>query len=393
MPAQWFSWTKTLACTTDKDQVYDARSLPAPKAHPAALLSGKTYRSSCSWSLSNLKDVVHGNTRVVHKSSSCSPQSSDGRSDLHDIASDVVLADPNYEFRLSALGSLSSLRPGTPRPPTPSYASLKGTPVRKLSGCNGCNVDQDAMDKEADFGAGSMNRFSHNACSKCGQSFNKCEYLVQHVVRHAVTELSPGDSSRNIVEIIFRTSWLKKEIPFHRIERILKVHNTQRTLSRFEEYRETVKSRANDMLKKHARCIADGNELLRFYGSSVNCSLGANGSSSLCTMSICKVCHIIRSGFPSNKYGRGIHTSATSGKAHDCCVREAADFHLSSHAMLVCRVIAGRMYKGSGNVEELLLPDGYDSVAGEVGRYSNVEDLYVFNPRAVLPCFVVIYYC
>lgn len=33
----------------------------------------------------------------------------------------------------------------------------------------------------------------------------------------------------------------------------------------------------------------------------------------------------------------------------------------------------------------------YDSVAGYGGIYSNLEELYVFNPRAILPCFVVIY--
>lgn len=62
-------------------------------------------------------------------------------------------------------------------------------------------------------------------------------------------------------------------------------------------------------------------------------------------------------------------------------------------AMLVCRVIAGRVKKnvdgqgggGGGAVEE------YDSVAGAVGVYSNLDELYVFNPKAILPCFVVIY--
>ena len=35
----------------------------------------------------------------------------------------------------------------------------------------------------------------------------------------------------------------------------------------------------------------------------------------------------------------------------------------------------------------------YDSVAvaGAVGAYSNLDELLVFNPKAILPCFVVIY--
>ena len=92
-----------------------------------------------------------------------------------------------------------------------------------------------------------------------------------------MTELVEGDSSRKIVEIICRTSWLKSENQSGRIERVLKVHNMQRTLARFEEYRETVKIKASKLPKKHPRCLADGNELLRFYGTTVACSLGVNG--------------------------------------------------------------------------------------------------------------------
>ncbi|MFS8000893.1 hypothetical protein Hanom_Chr13g01183901 [Helianthus anomalus] len=58
--------------------------------------------------------------------------------------------------------------------------------------------------------------------------------------------------------------------------------------------------------------------------------------------------------------------------------------------MLVCRVIAGNMkrVKLDAPVEE----DGpYDSVGGYPGSYSGIEELYVYNPRAILPCFVVIY--
>lgn len=55
--------------------------------------------------------------------------------------------------------------------------------------------------------------------------------------------------------------------------------------------------------------------------------------------------------------------------------------------MLVCRVIAGRVRRAYQTaVEEN--GDGYDSVAGEG---TNLEELFVTSPRAILPCFVVIY--
>ena len=84
-----------------------------------------------------------------------------------------------------------------------------------------------------------------------------------------------------------------------------------------------------------------------------------------------------------------IATMATSGRAHDtarvslsddgCCGSE-------KRAMLVCRVVAGRVKKvvsDSNSSEEF----GCDSVSSS----SDLDELSVFNSRAILPCFVVIY--
>ncbi|KAA8519946.1 hypothetical protein F0562_014144 [Nyssa sinensis] len=110
---------------------------------------------------------------------------------------------------------------------------------------------------------------------------------AHHLSKHAVTELVEGDSSRKIVEIICRTSWSKSDNDCGTGERILKVHNMQKTLAQFEDYREMVKIKASKLPKKHPRCLADGNELLRFYGTTLECSLGLNGSSSLLTSDKC----------------------------------------------------------------------------------------------------------
>lgn len=113
-----------------------------------------------------------------------------------------------------------------------------------------------------------------------------------------VSELGPEDTSRNIVEIIFQSSWLNKKTPVCKIDRILKIHNTPTTISRFEEYREAIKVKATNLVKKHPRCIADGNELLRFHCTTFMCSLGLNGSSNLCTsIPNCNVCNLIKNGF------------------------------------------------------------------------------------------------
>lgn len=229
------------------------------------------------------------------------------------------------------------------------------------------------------------------------EHFKFCQkYLL---LTGAVSELGPEDSGRNIVEIIFKSSWLKKDNPICKIERILKVHNTQRTIQRFEDCRDAVKSRALNSTRKNPRCAADGNELLRFHCTTLTCSLGARGLSSLCgSIPGCGVCTIIRHGF-QGKECKGVCTTASSGRAHDSLLGCTE----GRRAMLVCRVIAGRVKRvaddtappeeegTSASASACAAAGSYDSVAGYAGIYSNLEDLFVFNPKAILPCFVVIY--
>lgn len=202
-----------------------------------------------------------------------------------------------------------------------------------------------------------------------------------------------GDSSRKIVEIICRSSGPKSESTrCVRIDRVLKVHNMQKTLARFEDYRELVKIKASKLPKKHPRCIADGNELLRFYGTNLGCSLGMNGSSSLCVSDKCCVCRIIRHGFSTKrelKDGIGVFTTSTSGRAFESIEIDENDPSMRK-ALIVCRVIAGRVHRPLENVLEIVEQTGFDSLAGKVGLYSNIEELYLLSPKALLPCFVVI---
>ncbi|KAK3032525.1 hypothetical protein RJ639_036440 [Escallonia herrerae] len=263
--------------------------------------------------------------------------------------------------------------------------SSRGMPFTKLAGCYECRM---VVDPAFGFTRDPSLRATICSCPQCGEIFMKAEYLELHQsVKHAVSELGPEDTSKNIVEIIFQSSWLRKQSPVCKIDRILKVQNTPKTISRFEEYRDTIKCKAAKLQKKHPRCMADGNELLRFHSTTFTCSLGLNGSSNLCNSILrCKVCSIIKSGFKvtgenaGGVAGKGILTTATSGKAHDSSGVAPED---DRRAMLVCRVIAGRVKKSlEGGLGE------YDSMAGVC---SNLDELYVLNPKAIMPCFVVIY--
>ncbi|XP_040379273.1 uncharacterized protein LOC102720423 [Oryza brachyantha] len=240
------------------------------------------------------------------------------------------------------------------------------------------------------------------ACSQCGEVFTKAESLEHHqAIRHAVSELGPEDSGRNIVEIIFKSSWQKRDRPICHIDRILKVHNAPRTVARFEAYRDAVRTRCRATA---ARAAADGNELLRFHSAGLACALGLNGATSLCASSssaaadggACGVCAAIRHGLAPwvGAHPLGVRTTASSGRAHDC---GAAQAQQGCRAMLVCRVIAGRVRRrNADDADDAAAAEegAFDSVAGDEAAssvYGNLEELFVANPRAILPCFVVIY--
>lgn len=194
----------------------------------------------------------------------------------------------------------------------------------------------------------------------------------------ALTELPDGHPSRNVVEIIFHTSWSPKAFS-GRIEMVFKVQNLSRTVARFEEYREIVKSRAESAGKlvavegegegeDHARCVADGNEVMRFY--CLGSTSGSGGAYDTCGGSW--TLH--------GSKGAAVCTFSGSGTAH-----ENAGGGRGRRAMLVCRVISGRVCKELGFESLIEGRVGYDSVSGENG------ELLVFDSRAVLPCFLIIY--
>ncbi|PSS17155.1 MAP1 light chain like isoform 1 [Actinidia chinensis var. chinensis] len=290
-PSSWDQIKNLLSC----------KQIEGSKIHDPSKSNGGGYSKlgSCS-SICSFKDVVHGNTRVVHRADN-SPESSS------------VGQKARLLSRKAAAGG-GSMSAASSRSLSGSARSHGGMQLRKLSGCYECHVIVDPSRYPSP-------RSRICACSECGEVFPKMESLELHqAVRHAVSELGPEDSGRNIVEIIFKSSWMKKDNPICQIERILKVRH------------------------------------------------GFRGSAS---------------------DGKGVRTMASSGRAHDCLAGSDG-----RRAMLVCRVIAGRVRRMADDTppEEDSVSHGlYDSVAGFAGVYSNLEELYVFNPRAILPCFVVIY--
>ncbi|KAL8506113.1 hypothetical protein ACS0TY_017102 [Phlomoides rotata] len=395
-PTVWFSLKNSLHCKSGPSDVHD----PTVRNQLSSILTKKTGRSGCSRSISNLKDVIHGSKRHLEKPTICSPRSIGSSDFLNPIAHEVILSDSKCELKITGFGGgggggsgdggdstfVGTLRPGTPGPG--GHISRKNSNLFAEREGFGNSQRRGSFDrKNSNGGNGAI-------CHKCGEQFVKREALESHhLSKHAVTELIEGDSSRKIVEIICKSSWMKSESQSVRIERVLKVHNMHKTLARFEDYREIVKIKASKLAKKHPRCLADGNELLRFYGTTLACSLGINGSSSLCVSDKCCVCRIIRNGFSTKrefKSGVGVFTTSTSGRAFDCIEIDQNDDPSIRRALIVCRVVAGRVHRPLENIQDIVGQTGFDSLAGKVGLYSNIEELYLLNPKALLPCFVVI---
>lgn len=74
---------------------------------------------------------------------------------------------------------------------------------------------------------------------------------------------------------------------------------------------------------------------------------------------------------------KGIRTFSGSGGAHESVGKDM----MGKRAMLVCRLIAGRVRDGFGAGGD----SEFESV--RVGK----EEMIVFDPRALLPCFLIIY--
>ncbi|XP_043714393.1 uncharacterized protein LOC122662709 [Telopea speciosissima] len=222
-------------------------------------------------------------------------------------------------------------------------------------------------------------QFLHSKDSQYTSSKSKNFFSV-------ISEVVDGEPAIGIVSTIFQSGWNQEEFPV--IEKILRVNHTVEVLKRFEEYRELVKSRAAEtcVSNRKERLVADGNEVLRHHGATLLCSLGFQGNSSICGQQSCEVCSIVG----SSNSGKAVQRSfcETSWGAHEKMTKLGS----SRKAMVIGRVIAGRVAydypKGFVCMEDC----GFDSLIVSDKNQSNYsEELIVLDPRAVLPCFVVIY--
>ena len=201
-----------------------------------------------------------------------------------------------------------------------------------------------------------------------------------------------------IAETIFRSGWAAAGEIGDTVEKVLKVNNSVDVLHRFEEYREMVKSKAkeNRVGLRLERLGADGNELLMFHGAVITCSLGSGkeGGLSICSEKRCGACRFIGS-VEETTTTTTTWLCGNSWRAHEKVSTECIVNGLSPatrNAIILCKVIAGRVVRARKHGLIDGEKGGFDSlVSSTEDRSDGSAELMVLNPRAILPCFVIIY--
>ncbi|XP_066373932.1 uncharacterized protein [Miscanthus floridulus] len=424
----WTALKRSLSCKSqgscdvikrdDDSRGASAREFNHKKSSFLLQPSSSLPRSGCSRSISNLRDVIHSARFQAPPAAACgkcdSPMSVESCGVLNAVTHDVLLASGTPVSRSARdlrVGAGAGAAPGLAAWDIGAVPPFAHSPLlmRSATGARLSQRKSPLLLGAGVYGDAGSPLPAWASCDEVAVRCNRCGGLFpndnalesHHLVYHAVTEVADGETASKVVELIYSVGWPNPEVALDRVERVVKVHSMERRVDRFKEYMEEVKGRAAGLTNnnKHPRCVADGNELLQFHGTTVSCSLGAGGSHSVCTSSLCNVCRIIRHGFSRNG-GVGVFTTSTSKHALDCLQETSAAGGGTGedgpdggvkHALFVCRVIAGRIHHPLEKLRlDVAVQPGFDSVAGQVGDDSSIEELYLLNPRALLPCFVVI---
>ncbi|EOA39441.1 hypothetical protein CARUB_v10012610mg [Capsella rubella] len=362
MRGVWLYLKKSLSCCNAQKST--------DLADPDKNRSQKMQNPS-GYSRSNMRDVfvTHGGGGAMQNPSCCSSRSLESSRFINTMK---IEGNDRYSGRFNGLltgGSSSDLLPGR------------------------CSERFDVIGSD-------ICGFGVLSCRKCHERVRDLDAFESHYLsNHSVIRLLAGDFSRTTVELICNTGYSHKlgKTKGNNILAILKIQNLQRVVAGFEDYRELVKIRANKLSKKHSRCMADGNEFLGFHGTSLSCALGLsdNSSSNLCFSDQCGVCHILRHGFiPKTRPDgiKGVLTASTSSTALGCIENMDQRMNRGSlKAVVLCRVIAGRVHKPMHKFEDPCGFSEFDSLALKMGPNSRIEEFFLLSTKALLPCFVIIF--
>ena len=142
---------------------------------------------------------------------------------------------------------------------------------------------------------------------------------------------------------------------------------------------------------------ASANSDLFFHGTKLTCDLLQTDE--YCSDTDCAICGISQHGFDASliganiprfkRFGHGIYLAPNSSKCHDYT---QGDVEYGVRAQLLCLVACGAQYELlQDNTKLQQPPSQYHSVYGKSGGSLNYDEIVVYDVRAVLPQYVVVY--
>ncbi|KAJ3439255.1 c2h2-like zinc finger protein [Anaeramoeba flamelloides] len=175
-----------------------------------------------------------------------------------------------------------------------------------------------------------------------------------------------------------------------KVKAILSVQNNERQ-KLYEEYSQIIQKKRNGLL----------NEKLLWHGTKMLCKLDKMLQ---CGQTNCPVCNIFKGGFLIKKnlsryqrsfqrYGVGLYFAPNSIKSHAYATESEVEVKGMKHrVLLLCRVACGKEKRYTKSNQGMKGPArGHDSTHGLTGRYLKFDEIIVYDERAALPVYAVVY--
>ncbi|KAF6741308.1 hypothetical protein DFP72DRAFT_1117223, partial [Ephemerocybe angulata] len=217
-----------------------------------------------------------------------------------------------------------------------------------------------------------------NACLLCKCQLRNGKYhLCGKTCKRISTKSTPlileapeGHKTYEMVEKKFQSGWKDTTRPTPKIKKVFKIVENEEFLRPYDAYRKTVK-----------------NETFRYHGTGRQCQLGVT-TTQLCMSSSCPVCNILKTSFQAgvdsniNRFGAGVYSSSASNKAYSYCG--------ASGAMLLTKVVLGKVRQVSGWNEVMACPPGFNSVVFD-RMNGNLNETIVYDNDAIRPVFLIMF--
>jgi len=213
--------------------------------------------------------------------------------------------------------------------------------------------------------------------------------------RSRLIPIDPSTAQHNEVENLFREGWKhpNKELP--KLHAVYKITFPESSIKVFLRYQSSLVESPY-----WSPFIRKGAQSLLFHGTNRACLLGENSNHmSLCNLSKCSLCSIIRRSFDISKcgskhhftrFGIGVYTTSCSSKADDYSRNAIQDAKYK--AVILSHVAVGETYKLLRNATHLKgPPSGFHSVTGVPGIDLNYEETVVYSNDAIRPAYLLVY--